>query len=94
MKRFAFAVSLGIVPSLAIAAAPSPPTWAPRTDCAVVEAVLTPEGRVKSARITRSAGADFDRRALAFVKARRHKVSKGNKRVLYLSVAVCPHELR
>jgi len=92
----------GIVLVLGLAFAPSPvstsaPTRTPtavRSDCAMVEAVLTSDGHVKSARIAKSAGTQFDRRALAFVRARRYAVPKKNTKPLYLSVAVCPHELR
>ena len=90
----AFAIGLTIASDLRGAAVVTRITASSRTDCAVVEAELTPAGRVRSARITKSAGTRFDRRALAFVKTRRYPVPKGNTKVLYLSVGVCPHELR
>ena len=95
LARFvvAFAIGPAMVSNLA-AAAPTKTTAAPRADCAMVEAVLARDGHVKSARVTKSAGALFDRRALAFVKTRRYPVPKARTKVLYLSVAVCRHELR
>jgi TonB family protein len=87
-------LGLAFAPNPVSAAAPTRTPTAVRSDCAMVEAVLTPDGHVRSARIAKSADTQFDRRALAFVKARRYAVPKENTKPLYLSVAVCLHELR
>ena len=78
--------------------APSPqntPTAPPR-QCAIVEAVLTPEGRVESARITKSAGKELDERALSLVKDHRYPTPKdrGKSGKLYLTESVCAHDGR
>lgn len=89
----ALLLSIGIQPF----APPYGPTETPKAGCSnwtVVEAMLTPDGHAEWARVVRSAGADFDRKALDFVKARRYRVPKNNRKEFVLTVTVWPHEIR
>jgi TonB family protein len=80
---------------LAALSLPAEPTKTPKpgcTNCVTIEVVLAPDGHVESARILRLAGTDFDRKALAVVKARRYSVPKNNTQKLHLTITVLPHD--
>jgi TonB family protein len=82
-----------LIAQSSVVASQKTPTALPAR-CAIVEAVLAQDGHVESARITKSAGKDFDRKALAFVKKHRYPVPKEKSEdgKLYATEAVCPHE--
>ena len=96
LGRFGVAsfLSVALFAAHSFAAAPTRTPGASCTNCATIEAVLTPDGHVDSAQVVRSAGADFDRKALAVVKARRYAVPTNNTQKLHLTITVWPDEIR
>jgi len=75
-----------------VLADPQRPRSSPRPH-SVVEAVVNEKGKVESARIVESGGAELDRQALELVKGRKYKpVMKDGEAVkAFLTVTVMPH---